>query len=387
MMNNRSARVLVLLCLLSVVSAGFTPASSDDRRSTEYRQSVDLALVLDTSGSMKSLLDAARAKLWETVNLLATAEPRPRLRVALLSYGHKGYDRDRGFVQIHTPLTEDLDFVSQQLFALTADGGVEYVGRALKTALDELEWNDSRDGLRVVIVAGNESAEQDPHTDNRSVSSDARREDIVVNTIFCGKPDDPVAFEWEAIALDADGHYSAINSRTSIRFVSTPFDKRLSELSQLMNGTYVPLGEAGTEGLERQKQQDANAIALNASAAATRAATKAGALYRNDWDLIDALASGRVDWDSLDESELPEALREMTWRERETHVQQLAEQRADLKRQILELQQERRQFLVEKTGRPGTDANSFEGAIQGAIREQAERAGFAFEPVREEKDD
>ena len=119
---------------------------------------VDLALCLDTSSSMSGPLDAARMQLWEIVNELALLEPTPRLRVALLSYGNPVNDPARGWVRLETPLTEDLDLVSQRLFDLTSDGGDEYVARAIKIAVEELEWSESDNALKMILIAGNEAA-------------------------------------------------------------------------------------------------------------------------------------------------------------------------------------------------------------------------------------
>ena len=83
---------------------------------------IELAICLDTSGSMDGLINSVRQKLWTIVNDLAKAEPTPTLRVALLSYGNDGHNAENGWVNVETPFTEDLDIVSQMLFALTTNG-------------------------------------------------------------------------------------------------------------------------------------------------------------------------------------------------------------------------------------------------------------------------
>ena len=126
-----------------------------------YRPGVDVAIALDTSGSMENLLEAARLKLWEIVHDLTLVEPTPTLRVALLTYGGKDNDHKAGWVRVETGLTRDLDLVSERLFALTAGGGAEYVARVLQAALEGLDWTSSEDALKLVFVAGNEPADQE----------------------------------------------------------------------------------------------------------------------------------------------------------------------------------------------------------------------------------
>jgi len=51
-------------------------------QSTNGAKRVDLVIALDTSSSMDGLIDAARQKLWDVVNLLSHAKPTPVLRRA-----------------------------------------------------------------------------------------------------------------------------------------------------------------------------------------------------------------------------------------------------------------------------------------------------------------
>ena len=68
-------------------ASGQVPSDVEVRDPAGQRRPVDLVICLDTSGSMTALIDSARAKLWEVINELAQADPTPRLRVGLLTYG------------------------------------------------------------------------------------------------------------------------------------------------------------------------------------------------------------------------------------------------------------------------------------------------------------
>ena len=114
---------------------------------------IDLVICLDTSGSMRGLIESAKQKLWAVVNELATAKPRPDLRVALYHYGNSGLKSSTGWVEQLCPLTDDLDSVYAKLFPLRTNGGTELVARVVKAACDELEWNKDKDTLRMDGVA------------------------------------------------------------------------------------------------------------------------------------------------------------------------------------------------------------------------------------------
>src|SRR4051794_21321828 len=76
---------------------------------------IDLVLCLDVSSSMNGLIQQAKSKLWDIVNEFARAEPTPRLRVALYSYGATRYDPQSGWVRREVEFTGDLDQVSAKL--------------------------------------------------------------------------------------------------------------------------------------------------------------------------------------------------------------------------------------------------------------------------------
>ena len=268
---------------------------------------VDLALCLDTSSSMSGPLDAARMQLWEIVNELALLEPTPRLRVALLSYGNPVNDPARGWVRLETPLTEDLDLVSQRLFDLTSDGGDEYVARAIKIAVEELEWSESDNALKMILIAGNEAADQDPELRPEIASEEASRMDIMVNAIFFGSLNgaDADAGAWTEMTDLGGGEFSTFDPTRDKTEIITPFDIDLVELGTVLNDTSIPLSEAGEQALESQIEQDRKVFALGGTAAANRAQTKASALYRRDWDLVDLVESEKVVLYDVDEGQLP----------------------------------------------------------------------------------
>lgn len=340
-------------------------------------RAIDLAICLDISGSMDGLINAARQNLWTVVNDLATLRPTPSLRVALLSYGCQTHEADKGWVRIETGFTTDLDSVSQKLFALTTNGGEEYVARVMQTALAELAWSDDPSALRLMFVAGNEAATQDPTVDGPEQSRAAIQKGIVVNSIYCGSPGHTDAPGWQQLAKLADGQYATIEQDSGI-VIATPFDTQLTELSAAMNTTYVPYGSEGAGLAQNQVTQDSNAAGLNGAAAAQRCQTKGGALYWNaHWDLVDACQDAKFKLEDVERASLPEALRALSTAQLRDHVAAQKTRRDELKKQIeavgkqrdAHVQQERK-----KLGEAGTKL--FEHAVLESVRQQAEARGF-----------
>jgi hypothetical protein len=304
--------------------------------------------------------------------------------VALLSYGNDGHNPENGWVKVETPFTEDLDTVSQMLFALTTNGGTELVGRVVQTAMQELDWHPSAGTLRMIFVAGNESADQDEQVSARTIYKEATERGIDVNSIYCvyGDDDSEVRPGWRELARMGNGEFAMIDQNNGTVVIATPYDQTLIKLSAELNETYIPFGAAGEAGCGNQLAQDANAVRLNAATAASRAATKAGKLYSCAWDLVDATRNGEVELAKMDEKDLPEDMRALSYAQRVARVNAMQQRRTKLQSQINELDQRRQTLLTKELARQATtNIGGFDLAIRSAIRKRAEALGFEFSPL------
>ncbi len=374
----------IMLFAIAALSLSPTVGAAPAPQCQSEHRVIELAICLDTSGSMDGLINSARQKLWTIVNDLAKAEPTPKLRVALLSYGNDGHNPENGWVKVETPFTEDLDTVSQMLFALTTNGGTELVGRVVQTSLQELDWHPSARTLRMIFVAGNESADQDDQVAARTICKEATERGIDVNSIYCvyGDDDSEVRPGWRELARLGKGEFAMIDQNNGTLVIATPYDQTLIKLSAELNETYIPFGAAGHAGCGNQAAQDANAVQLNSANAASRAATKAGKLYSCAWDLVDATRTGQVDLAKVDEKDLPENMRALTYAQRKAKVDAMQQRRTKLQGQINELDQRRQTLLTKELARQATtNIGSFDLAIRSAIRKRAEALGFEFSPL------
>lgn len=301
---------------------------------------VDLAIALDVSGSMDGLIESAKQRLWDITNELGRAEPRPHLRVAVLSYGNPDYGRRSGYVRVDQPFTRDLDAVNQTLFAFGTNGGDEYVARAVHVSVNQLQWSNQPDALRIIFIAGNESAEQDPQIRIEQAIELATDKDIFVNTIYCGNDPVDTTAGWQKLASLTHGMYATIDQNAAaVANIATPMDDKLVNLNAALNQTYVAFGQNGASYQANQEAQDENAQMMSAVASASRTVTKASILYNSShWDLVDAVREGQK-LEELDEEELPEEMRSMSDDERNDYIKRQTEQRSDLQRRYRQARQ------------------------------------------------
>ena len=366
--------------VLAVIAAGGIDRAQDDPGGEP--RTIEVAICLDSSGSMKPLIDAARLSLWDVVNELSQVRPVPTVRVALLGFGGRAEGGPQsGWVKVRAPLTEDLDQVSAQLFEMTTGGGTEYVGRVLQTALDGLAWSEpGEDTLRMIFVAGNEPADQDPEVDFREMAADALEREFELYVVYCGQETDPHAATWKELAETAEGRFATLDLRAASSVVGTSVDREMARLGTELNRTYVGLGEQGKTGLKAVEAQDQKVEALGLAAAAARAETKAGALYGRNWDLIDSIASGRTSLDEIEPTSLPKVMRGMTPDERSAYVETVRGERERIRRQILDLSAQRRRLVAEQAKKSGLDSSkTFDGIVRGAILQELGDRGYEAE--------
>ncbi|MGB0716184.1 MAG: VWA domain-containing protein [Phycisphaerae bacterium] len=334
---------------------------------------VDIVICLDTSGSMTALIDSARAQLWEIVNEFAQAKPVPVLRVGLLTYGSpNNSNAANGWVVRQIGLSSDLDAVYAKMMGMTTNGGEEFVGWVLNDAIRTMDWSTDPRALKVVYVAGNESADQGSATFNfRSVGLEARERDILINAIYAGNASQGMAESWNQVASHGNGEYAAIDMSAGLRQRYTQYDDILIQLNTQLNATYIPYGRQGAQMRLRQEAQDAQACQLGKQTAASRSAAKGSVLYDNaHWDLVDASKDKKFEVSSVPVSQLPDAMQLMSEDERVKYLEQARQKRSKLQKKIQEVQLKR---LAELRKQEEND-ESTEGlgrATKRTIRSQA----------------
>jgi len=342
---------------------------------------IQVALLLDISGSMNGLIDQAKAKLWQVVNDLSDArkgEANPNLKIALYIYGGDNLDAGKGYVKQLAPLTTDLDLISEQLFSLTTNGGEEYCGQAIQTAQFELDWSKKQEDLRMVFIAGNEPFNQG-NAQYQQVCKMAKEKDIIVNTIFCGPYLEGVNTFWKHGADLADGAYMNIDHNVKSVHIATPYDQELSDLNAELNTTYHHYSQQGALMKDRQIKQDENAAVYGSANVAKRAISKSKGAYKNSsWDLVDAVKEKKVKVEELDKSHLAEEFKSMDTLELKLAIEELSSKRSSIQQKIVELDKKRKEY-VSSQKKENAQEQTLDEAMTKAIREQAKAKKYKFE--------
>jgi hypothetical protein len=362
------------------------PAKAAEAAAKQARPRIQMAILLDTSNSMDGLINQARTQLWKIVNEFAKASQegqQPLLEVALFEYGNSGLDGNKGYLRKVVDLTDNLDRISEELFALTTRGGAEYCGWVISEATSQLAWSKSDDDFKCIYIAGNEPFNQGKINPDEACKK-AIEAGIIVNTIHCGNHDVGVQTGWKRGADLADGTYVCIDQDQKVAAIAAPQDKELAELSGELNKTYVYFGNAEQREKRQalQLRQDRLAAGAAPAAAADRAEFKASGLYRAENDLVEQVRDGGADkLRELKPDELPEELKGKSVEEQQAYLNELAKKRAELQERIKKLSAERNQYIAKAQAEQAqaAGAESLDSAVIRTLRQQLEKKNFSFE--------
>jgi Mg-chelatase subunit ChlD len=346
---------------------------------------VEVVFVLDTTGSMSGLIHAAKEKIWSIASTLAQAQQVPEISMGLVAY------RDRGdaYVTRLVDLNRDLDSMYAKLMNFTADGGgdgPEAVNEALEAAIHRMSWSQDPSTYKVVFLVGDAPPHMDYQDDVKysQVVAAAVAKGIIVNTIQCGSASETVA-PWQHIAALGHGRYFTVEQAGGAVAIETPFDARIATLAAELDGTRLYYGSA-----EQQRAMAAKVDAtdrLNAEASVAARARRgsfnvsaAGASnFLGGRELVDDVASGRVDLATVPAAELPAAVAALPPAEQRELLAETAEKREELKRQIAALATERDAYIEAKIRADGGAGASLDQQLYDAVREQAAPHGLEYE--------
>lgn len=359
-----------------VIVGADTPVAATDG----VLETVQIALILDTSSSMDGLINQARSHLWKMVDdmgkMTRTVDGKPRgvrIELALYEYGNTTIDPKSGFIRQVLPFTSDLDKVAEQLDGLFTRGGDEYAGQAIQTAVEDLAWSKDPDALRFVFLAGNETFNQGPISAAAAMKLAADR-DIAVQLIHCGGQD----ATWSAASKLAMSDLMTIDQDKVAAHIPAPQDAEILQLGGQLNSTYIAYGAEGQASLARQANADASSAKLGAKVALERSQMKSKRGYKNDrWDVVDAVEKDGNWLANAKDGDLPEELRGKTLDEKKAVVAAKSEERAALKAKIARLEQERAKFLeAERAKQKTVDAPSLESEMLKSTKKTAAKKGY-----------
>jgi len=343
------------------------------------RQTVEVAFVLDTTGSMGPLIEGAKRKIWSIATSILDTNPNADIRMGLVAYRDIGDD----YVTKRFDLTTDIQDLYARLLELRAQGGGDWpesVNEALDVAVNKLSWSRGPDICRIMFLVGDAPPHMDYAQDVKypQTLQVARQKDIVVNAVLAGTARDTERV-WREIAQRGGGDFIPIpQDGGELVVIETPYDDDIIILQKNINKTVMPYGPAP---MQRQVQEKARQVGSVAAAAPSSASDMASFINKRaktsneavtgDGDLVADYTSGRKQLDQIKEDELPPAIQALPKAQRPAALEQQSNERKELNAKLTDLVARRDGYIAEQRARqPAKAASSFDRAVEATLKAQ-----------------
>jgi hypothetical protein len=342
---------------------------------------IQVALLLDTSNSMDGLIEQAKSRLWNIVNTLTTlkyAGKTPNIEISLYEYGNDGLSIQSNYIRQVTALTTDLDLISEKLFSLKTNGGSEYCGAVIQDATKQLQWGKEANNMKLIYISGNEIFNQGPINYKEAIS-DALKNNIYINTIYCGNQNEGVSLLWKDGADVGKGKYFNINSNQAVQYIATPFDDQISKCNDKINTTYIGYGKLGESKKMNQEVQDQNAGSLSLANKTERSVSKSKAAYKNEsWDLVDKVKEDKDALKKITKEELPKELQGKSQEEIKIVIDKKTKERETIQKEIAVLAKKRQDY-IDTEAKKLNKQDDLGDAISTSIVSLAKTKGYTIE--------
>lgn len=341
---------------------------------------VEVAFVLDTTGSMGPLIEGAKRKIWSIATAIVDENPGAEIRIGLVAYRDIGDE----YVTKTFPLTTDIQDLYANLLELKARGGGDWpesVNEALHVGVTKLAWTQGAEICRILFLVGDAPPHMDYAQDVKypEVVKMARDRGILINAAQAGSAADTQRV-WRDIAQMGNGRYIPIpQDGGHVVIIETPYDLEIIELQNEINGTVIPYGPRRQRSHVEQKTKQAAAapapVAADMAGYMSRNAAKsAGEAITGAGDLVADVKAGRQRLAAVKDDEVPDAMRGMSATERAAFLDKQMEKRTTLNARMAALVKKRDGYVHEQAKKaPPQAADSFDRAVAETLRLQMKR--------------
>ena len=345
------------------------------------KPAVEVAFVLDTTGSMGGLIEGAKRKIWSIATAIVDSNPDADIRMGLVAYRDIGDD----YVTRKIDLTSDIQDLYAHLLELKARGGGDWpesVNEALDVAVNKMQWSGGSDVRRIVFLVGDAPPHMDYAQDTKYpvTLSVAKQRDIIVNAVLAGNAQD-TARVWRDIAQHGNGRFIPIpQDGGEVVLIETPFDEEIIILQREINRTVIPYGpkhlQKRTEGKTKQLSEVAAAAPAQASEMASYLNKRSKATSEavtGDGDLVADVTAGRSSFSTIKEEDLPDNLRSLKPEQRVEEVNKQMSQRKALNEKLGALVAKRDKYVAEQRAKAPPKASSFDRVVEDTLKAQIKR--------------
>ena len=373
---------------------------------------IEIGLLLDSSGSMGGLINKTRNTLWEVLNILDDTHKNgeiPKVSLGIYSYGNGVSPDAQDEIVMISNLTTDHDSLSLKFFELGATGSLELAGKTISKSVKEFNWTEEGD-FKALFLAGNETLKQG-EVSVESASELTLDNDIFLNTIYANdsyisgpskipsfgastraplrkipvgnssrgqfNQEDIIKEEWNNLAVLSGGSFAHISNNEVLAHIDTPYDSKLLELDQELNKTFVYFGKFGHSSYQQMINLDSQIGNSSSSAMVSRGRYKVGHGYSvKKWDLVEAYFEGSINISDVDKKTLQKDLQGLNDIDLIMYLTKMKKLRKDIKDETKELYKKHKEYVDKKRLEMGK--KTIEMVMIDSLKAQLSEKGFDF---------
>ena len=353
---------------------------------TVEKPKMQIVFLLDATGSMSGLINAAKDKIWSIASSFNQTKPTPEIEIGMIFYRDRGDD----FITKVIPLGTNMDDLYEQLMLIKAIGGgdePESVNQALYEGVSEMAWNmNDKNVYKAIFLVGDCPPHMDYRNDVKYPESckKANKKGIVINTILMGNNQIAKSI-WMEIANSTNGQFIQTDMNVNDIAISSPYDKKISDLQYELDKTRIYYGSIEEQEAMISKSVQSEMInSSSASAAAKRAGYNLSEAAKDSYyghkELINDVDKGAKITDII-KDELPKNLQDMSPSQLETYVKELSEKRKSIEKEITALSKQRQEYINAEVSKMDADKveSSFDNVIFQAVKKQAKEKNIEIE--------
>ncbi|MCP4184965.1 MAG: VWA domain-containing protein [Hyphomicrobiales bacterium] len=356
-----------------VVSALLATASAPATAKRYINERIEVAFVIDTTGSMATLIEGAKRKIWSIANTIVDINPNADIRMALVAY------RDYGdkYVVKTFDMSADIQGLYGNLIGFQAVGGgdtPEAVNEALNASIHDVNWSRDQKTHRMVFLVG----DAPPHMDYDNgpkypeVIRFARTAGITIHAVQAGNSKQ-TRNVWKDIAYRGAGDYISIpQDGGQITIIETPYDDDIITLQRRIDKTVVPYGSKKTKtGLLNKlkgKLLAAPSVTIENSKFYSKRSVRKE-VVTGSGDIISAIRNKDIELDAIKRDELPKQLQSMNKTEQKKYINEKISERSALEEEMARLVKKHDAYTVKEKEKLAKTkpADSFDKAVSRAI--------------------
>lgn len=355
------------------IGTALTIAASPALATRYANERIEVAFVIDTTGSMANLIEGAKRKIWSIANTIVDINPNADIRMALVAYRDIGDD----YVVKTFNMSTDIQGLYGNLLGFQAAGGgdtPEAVNEALDASIRKVQWSLDNNTHRMVFLVG----DAPPHMDYDNgpkypeIIRFARTSGITIHAVQAGNSSRTRNI-WKDIAYRGGGDYIPIpQDGGQITVIETPYDNDIIILQKRIDSTVIPYGNRQTRTAVisklKGKLRAAPSVAIENSKFYSKRSLKKE-VVTGGGDIISAIRNKDVVLDDIKPAELPKALRKMDRKAQGIFLDQKIRERAKLESDMAKLVKRHDAFTLKETEKLAKTetADSFDKAVSRAI--------------------